>query len=221
LLSGVLVAARFLAGCSGEVQDNTGAPDGAGADAASDSGLPGFDSGPLPEASPSQTDCPSTLPSCPATAPEAGAPCTAPSGFRCEYGNDPEQICDVVASCDPSHGWQVELPDVAQGFCPTTLPPWCPPTFADALDSGSDCPQGASSPQCEYPEGICFCTAIRMGQPYELACPGLSSTCPNVRPRLGTPCAIDGGCLVVGACWMREECTCGTWQPIMPCIPHP
>jgi len=161
---------------------------------------PGGDAG-----TPSSRGCPADPGfGCPLTVPVEGLPCGA-TPSRCEYGDDPREGCNTVATCTPT-GWRVQQPatDPASG-CPTPQPA-CPPTFPDSPDASFSCPSGLSF-ECVYPEGECICYGGG------LQCAPDPNDCPTTRPRAGTPCAADGGCQAWGGgcTWGAMLCRCGVW----------
>lgn len=169
-----------------------------------------------------EAGCPPTTPVCPTAAPAQGDSCTAPSGFHCEYGEDPLTVCNTDAWCDPGHGWVVAVPlppaDAAEpsSLCPTMPLSSCPATFVAASSTPILCAD--RSYQCIYPEGTCDCDPNGFGP--MLKCSGRSApNCPVTRPRAGTPCSTDAGsCMQWGdGCGLSVQsmrCTCGTWQRV-------
>jgi hypothetical protein len=156
--------------------------------------------------------CPTTPPTCPSSAPRAGKPC-APSGFLCEYGDDPQAACNTLVQCGDA-GW-VLLSPPAGTVCPTTLPAECPLSYSAALDSGIACP--ATVFVCRYPQGTCACEGTAELPTLECGLPS-SSNCPATRPRYGSSCSTDSGsCRQWGdPCdfFMNNvSCECGAWQP--------
>src|ERR1019366_6619479 len=86
----------------------------------------------------------------------AGSPCPlqagggknicAPQGLECEYGSNPVEGCDSVATCQGS--WQVKVP--TDSNCSVSLGSACPSTF-DGVPEGSACPNDGLI--CNYPRG--------------------------------------------------------------------
>ncbi len=161
--------------------------------------------------------CPATTPTCPASAPSQGAPCEAPFGFHCEYGDDPVSRCNTVAWCRPGTGWIVSAPLANSTGCPTTRPASCPATAAAANSAPTAC--ASNSFQCIYPEETCDCDPSGRG-PMLVCSPLAPAMCPATRPRYGTQCSSEGGACMQwgGDCATpsveRARCTCGTWQPL-------
>jgi hypothetical protein len=163
------------------------------------------------------TACP--VAPCPSSVPDAGTPCS--SAIECEYGDDPQMVCNVTATCEPDGRWSVQASLPSSGRCPTTLPGSCPPTFAVALamDGGSAC---SSAFECHYPEGACRCAASGSPvTPYSWQCSApVAPGCPPTRPRLGTACPVHPGgsfdasgvSCVYGICADSVYCDCGIWD---------
>ena len=144
-------------------------------------------------------------PLCPPTVPAQGAPCGQVSGDPCEYGNDPLFACNTFATCT-AKGWSVQPPVTDAGVsCPTPQPA-CPATFASVAGASVGCPSDRTY-ECLYPEGACVCGDGTW------SCDSLPNDCPGTRPRLGTPCATDGGgCQMWGeSCADSLRCECGVW----------
>jgi hypothetical protein len=242
----IAVCALCAAACSETASEKQGPPRDAGSDVSTDSnsldagsegGDLGTGDGGLILVEPA---CPATPPTCPSLAPSEGMPCVPLSNpllslFLCEYGDDPVSDCNTVAYCENDSTWHVQSPTDA-GLCPTALPAACPPSFADALDSGlaseaglafleggTACPTATLS--CSYSEGTCACES---GYLRFICTSPPGPTCPATRPRYGTPCSSDAGsCNERGGqfCngpWLEAEtvCECSSWQPFR-CPPPP
>ncbi|HLK92765.1 MAG TPA: hypothetical protein VKZ18_22925 [Polyangia bacterium] len=159
----------------------------------------------------SPVSCPVVLESCPPVEPANGAPCLARGdAWYCEYGDDPNLACDMVATCDPTTGWFVQ--SLGSGYCPSTLSAGCPASYAEAIAGGSTpCTPGATQFACWYPEGYCGCSE----QGTVTCSPPAAAGCPSVRPRAGSACGAPCTVWGRGACDGESmKCVCGTWQPI-------
>ena len=144
---------------------------------------------------------------------EPSGPCRT-NGAVCEFGTDLALACDVVGVCDAG---LLQLVPPASGSCPTEdagTGPACP-GYERSVDGGV-CSLGAT---CDYPEGRCRCTSGLTGISWDCVDPG--AACPDVRPRLGTPCSSDGQVCNYGACTFRdtggaETCAGGIWAATAP-----
>jgi hypothetical protein len=118
-------------------------------------------------------------------------------GLLCEYGDDRDWNCNVVAHCKPGNTW--EMAASGNPMCPSPplgLGPGCPASHA-AASQGNVCMQNEEV--CSYPEGICVCQpgfTIGPGMPdaspppstWQCAMP--SAGCPAFRPRIGSACSM-------------------------------
>jgi len=107
--------------------------------------------------------CPGSLGRCPATVPANGAPCSGPSPIGgCEYGDDPSYVCNMIAVCGGSSGWQLQ--DRGQPWCGTTysppqapIHPGCPATRPHVgTPCGPPCTSWGSG-SCDNQSMICDC----------------------------------------------------------------
>jgi hypothetical protein len=200
----VIAALAALVACGGSTGVGTvrdaGADDGGGSGSGSSSGASSGSSSGIGGGG------------CPASLPTAGAAC-APSGVRCEYGNDPNPQCNVVVTCQGSAGWSAPPPGV---HC---TPGTCPASYAD-VPQGKDCtPQGLD---CAYPQGQCNCAGtLPVSGPNPVwQCSTPASGCPEPRPREGSPCTSAGQTCDYGACTggVELQCSDGYWQvSVVPC----
>jgi hypothetical protein len=169
---------------------------------------------------------------CPARVPEAGAACISDPTLTCEYGDDPQSKCNTVARCVGDAGWQVLMPEVDGGDCPTTLSSACPPSLAAGVDAGGPCPQRSDlvvSLVCHYPDGLCACVPqlVDLSLVHRWTCSvPPSSGCPAAGPHYGESCPTTGEvCLYSDGCqsWLYPghdvACCCGTWR--VPACPRP
>jgi hypothetical protein len=214
----IAFCAFWAAACSETASEQQGPLRDAGDDASTDSnsldargdgGEAGSGDGGLIFVEPT---CPTTPPTCPSLAPSEGVPC-APSGFLCEYGDDPQSACNTLVQCGDA-GWVLQKPPTGS-VCPTTLPAECPLSYSAALDSGIACPTTVFV--CRYPQGTCACEGTPELPTLECGSPP-SSNCPATRPRYGSSCSTDSGsCRQWGdPCdfFMNNvSCECGAWQP--------
>jgi hypothetical protein len=170
------------------------------------------------------------VPSCPSPpGPASGGACMN-AGLECEYGSNPVQSCDVVATCTQSQ-WQVVGPATSNTgspsqTCSTAPGPGCPSTFA-SVPQGASCQN--STLECDYPQGRCACSEgggpIRIapdgGVAAFWACQSPASGCPVPRARLGSACTQNltcdyGSCSVPGG--TAETCQGGVWkEAFTPC----
>jgi hypothetical protein len=212
-------------GCGSSGSASRGAPPSPGPDGSVQDADDGFGAADAPlvtvdASGPADAGCPAMTPRCPAgSAPAQGEPCETPSGFNCEYGDDPQSRCNIVAWCRDPGGWVVEGALVNSG-CPT-LPPSCPASASAARSSPTAC--SADGFECIYPEATCVCD--RNGRGPTLECSAAPSPdCPATRPRYGTPCGGDAGTCMQwgdgcgGLAVETAVCTCGTWQRLV-CMP--
>ncbi len=137
-----------------------------------DAGMEPDDSGAHEADAPSLAPCPA----CPASLPEAGAPCSGTDPqLDCEYGDDP-RLVNMRASC-VARQWLIALPVSPLDPGLPTGDAGCPATYAAAL-SASSC----DTAQCVYPEGTCTCEVATANAPGTLwACtsPPLPAGCPT------------------------------------------
>lgn len=92
---------------------------------------------------------------CPASPPEAGAPCSSAGvqTLECEYGDDPRPGVNLFARCLAGR-WFYSLAN-SFPFADSGLPigdAGCPPTIVEAGPASS-----CGTPRCVYPEGTCTC----------------------------------------------------------------
>jgi hypothetical protein len=153
---------------------------------------------------------------CPTHVPAQTA-CTSP-GLQCEYGGNPVQGCDIVATC--SGTWVDQA--ATDPKCSLTLGQGCPATF-DNVAQGSSC--SSNGLECNYPKGRCACT-VNSGGPIQLidaATPGhwvcqdpATQGCPLPRAPLGSACSQNGLSCNYGACTVPggsgEICQNNLWQ---------
>jgi hypothetical protein len=125
--------------------------------------------------------------------------------MQCEYGDNPNQDCNAVISCDAS-GWS----GPSHTACPTGT---CPATYADVAQGQACLPQGLD---CAYPQGQCNCAftvpVSNSGPVWQCSTP--AQGCPDPRPRIGSSCTQPGLDCDYGACTggINLECVDGTWQ---------
>jgi hypothetical protein len=156
-------------------------------------------------------------PYCPSTQPAEGSSCSVEQMF-CEYGNDPNMQCNVIAQCSLGH-WTVMKPG---GQCPTPPnPSACPATFA-SVPVGQHCGTLVGT-TCDYPQGFCGCAVPQMGPYPEDAsavaiwtCDSPEPGCPMPRPKLGTSCTQEGLQCDYSPCSLPTGaslvCQSGAWQ---------
>ena len=149
----------------------------------------------------------------------------SPQGLECEYGSNPVQGCDSVATC--SGTWAVQAPTDAK--CGLTLGTGCPLTF-DAASQGASCSDDGLV--CNYPRGRCEC-ASSFGGPIILVdgsvqahwdCQDPSTAgCPIPRAPLGSACSPNGLSCDYGTCAIQggtaQECESGLWKEVFTVCP--
>jgi hypothetical protein len=195
-------------GSSGGGGSSSGSSGGGGSSSGGSSGggsSSGGSSGGGSGGSSGSVDSGSTV--CPASPPAANSPCPM-VGLDCEYGSNPNDGCNEIASCVAA-GWAIETPGAAS--CPTGT---CPATFADVSQNKACSPQGLD---CAYPEGQCNCSRtapISVGPSPVWQCATPTAGCPEPRPRLGDACSQPSLFCDYGACTggIGVECTDGFWQ---------
>jgi hypothetical protein len=157
-------------------------------------------------------------PTCPATVPVAGDPCTPI--LSCEYGGDVHHACVTRANCvsagvGTTFHWELTPPPATCGAHPAP----CPAAFASLAD-GSACP-GNSSLTCDYAIGRCGCLSCSKGTMTGSvwACRRWDSGgtgCPAVAPLVGDACATPNLTCIYGGCGISVgdnfRCSGGTWQ---------
>jgi hypothetical protein len=115
---------------------------------------------------------------CPALAPDAGAPCSAPATVDCVYGSD--TYCHPIAWSCTSSGWQTATP---------APPPECP---ASAPGEGTPClqctPEGHA---CPYDAG-CVATCTAQSWALSAAC-GLADAGEDSSSDAGGDASVDAG----------------------------
>jgi hypothetical protein len=153
---------------------------------------------------------------CPASPPQAGAPCAVP-GESCEYGTSFWLECNQVLQC-LNGVWRQEYAGVSCTWLDAGGP--CPATWqqANALDASASCPIA----DCQYLEGYCECGAAcgsggqRHGRNVfvQPRCAAAASGCPSPRPRLGTACTGHEDCTYGWpcGCGQMQQCVDGVWQ---------
>jgi hypothetical protein len=143
--------------------------------------------------------------------------CTS-AGLQCEYGGNPVQGCDIVATC--SGTWKDQA--ATDSKCSLTLGQGCPLTFDDVAQ-GTTC--SSNGLECNYPKGRCACTVnsggpvqfIDGGTPGHWVCQDPETAgCPLPRAPLGSVCSQNGLSCNYGACTVPggtgEMCQDGLWQ---------
>jgi hypothetical protein len=154
------------------------------------------------------------VPACPAAPPADNAPCSDPQ-LECEYGDDWNPYCNLVAVCTTEGTWNAPMPANDPRMCPTPsgLPHGCPASYGRP----GPCP---SDIVCAYPEGLCACafTANGIGtySGYEWACAAPGVGCSAVRPRIGSACTEEGlfcDYSVCGSYGGQFDCMAGVWIP--------
>jgi len=165
---------------------------------------------------------------CPSTEPTAGTPCSS-EGTVCEYPHGALQFdpgCSSIVRCTdigldaPKTTWVGE-PIGLSGIGATCQPdgpnpPSCPATFKE-LANGADT---GSASFCLYSDGACnygnSCNApADLPGAVSWYCVGASATCPFPRPRLGSPCTADQGCVYwndPASGGYSQTCVDGAWQ---------
>jgi hypothetical protein len=170
-----------------------------------------------PDASSPATDAAPPGGPCPADQPVGGSPCPVSFAGLCEYGTDPDYICNQSVNCTGG-AWTLVPPPAVAGSgatCPTARDATCPGSRSQITGGQSCGPQMT----CGYPDGVCDCTPPPIIESLDAAALTWScdTTFPNVRPHLGSACATEGATVDYGACQIPEgvvlECTAGTWQP--------
>jgi hypothetical protein len=186
-------------GASGSGGSGSGGSGSGGSSSSGGSGDAGAAS-PCPEHDPSKVAC-------------------SPQGLECEYGSNPVQGCDSVATCETT--WQTVAPSDSK--CSAGLGAGCPLTFAGAA-VGSTCSNNGQV--CNYPQGRCAC-AESFGGPVIVSDAALqghwacqdpaTAACPMPRAPLGSACAPDGLSCDYGTCRVpggtAEKCVGGIWVP--------
>ncbi len=174
------------------------------------------------------TDAGSWSPACPAIEPTVGESCAgSATGLQCEYGIlrylykvEYDISCDVIRECTGGK-WADELLSTTACQPDGVNSVSCPPKLV-ATTEGSSCPAADKGIQCEYPDGVCVCSAP-LGGPVMLGDAGPAATwgclpganCPMPRPRLGSACSptVQTTPCTYQACAFEESCgTNGLWQ---------
>ena len=155
---------------------------------------------------------------CPAARPSAGTACPDSFAGLCEYGADPDYICNSSLECRGGL-WTSTPPastNAAGAACPTPRDSACPASIAD-ITNGAACGVAMT---CGYADGICDCIVpplMPQDVPRSWFCDRADIACPSPRPRVGSACETDGQTCDYGACSIAEGlvlgCTDGTWQP--------
>lgn len=154
---------------------------------------------------------------CPAKLPAAGSSCSQ-AGLECEYGANPVQSCNFVATCTQSL-WQIQSPSSSTN-CSTSPGPSCPSSFS-SVPQGSHC-GSLYGLICNYPQGRCECTVSGGLVPLDASavatwqCQNPGGGCPIPRAPLGSACTQPNLNCDYGACYIQggsaETCTNGVWK---------
>jgi hypothetical protein len=154
---------------------------------------------------------------CPAHLPPVGTSCSQ-AGLECEYGTNPVQSCDFVATCTQSI-WQIQSPSTSAN-CSISPAPTCPSSFS-SVPQGSHC-GSLYGLICNYPQGRCECTVSGGLVPLDASavatwqCQDPSVGCPIPRAPLGSACTQPNLNCDYGACFIQggsaETCTNGVWK---------
>jgi hypothetical protein len=154
---------------------------------------------------------------CPAKLPTAGGSCSQ-AGLECEYGANPVQSCNFLATCTQSL-WQIQSPS-SSANCSTSPGPSCPSSFS-SVPQGSHC-GSLYGLICNYPQGRCECTVSGGLVPLDASavatwqCQDPSGGCPIPRAPLGSACTQPNLNCDYGACYIQggsaETCTNGVWR---------
>jgi hypothetical protein len=174
----------LLTGC-GAKTDSVGGDRSLASDAESgDGGSPPGDGGALP----------GRHPSCPASPPAAGTPCTPI--LSCDYASDAGHgLCTTHSECASTQnsGPFTWIPS-QNAVCTKGNPAACPATFS-SLSPGVGCP-GDRSLCCAYPEGACGCTPCQADALSSMwVCRGWGPDqpeCPAEPPLVGDACNDAG-----------------------------
>jgi hypothetical protein len=139
---------------------------------------------------------------CPTSPPANGSPC-AYASLVCEYGTSPHIVCNDLVTCQNGvWTYPSPTPGPLSSFC--MIDPMCPAAF-NAPPTASTC---VNDPDivCDYPQGSCGCYPgfydPDAGDPSAgWMCESPSpTTCSEVRPHLGTPCADTDQMCSYAAC---------------------
>jgi hypothetical protein len=179
-------------------------------------GGPGDDGGPGSDAGPGTDGGRAWSPVCPEDQPALKSACSK-EGLVCEYGKlnyDPS--CDTIVQCFGGKWGTASGGLGSSGSCQPDgpNPSSCPATYAGVQAIGGG-PCDDEGIQCEYPQGVCWCTAGFGG----LEVPDAGATwtcapgdgCPMPRPRIGTACTGHQNC-TYEPCEFTESCAGGYWQ---------
>jgi hypothetical protein len=206
-----VLLAVVTVGCGGKfvgVGPSDGSPDASGNDSSDDAATDAATDAPIINDAGGDA-APPWSPVCPTEQPAPGSACSASASVECEYGRLQYDIgCDLVLECTDGV-WQSA----------TLGPSSCQPDGPNSAACPASLPTGVCNDnnlRCEYPEGVCQCSA-GFGGPIELD-GGLSwfcnpgKGCPMPRPRLGSSCATgDQNCTYL-TCEFAEDCQDGYWQ---------
>lgn len=122
---------------------------------------------------------------CPASLPDAGAPCAIPAAETCNYYGG--GTCVIGTTCT-SGAWAGRTHSPGCSFINS---PTCPASFGAAVATGSSCPTQA---ECAYDEGLCNClvcvgpAGAGGGTFWDCAAWPSPPGCPALAPTPGTPC---------------------------------
>jgi hypothetical protein len=220
LASAASLAVAVACGGHTSTDDLNGTADGgasSGSSGASSSGASSSGTSGSSGASSSGTSGSSGGSSCPATAPANGAACTV-SALSCEYGSDPNILCNTLARCQQGR-WVVQTPQPGSQ-CPSPgIQKGCPSSFGQASQGNTCAPPGL---ECDYPQGRCACS-LGFGGPIQVdagtghwSCEAPPKGCPQPRPRVGSACTVPsnlscnyGACVLLGGVTM--QCQGGIW----------
>jgi hypothetical protein len=149
--------------------------------------------------------CPAvpSMPICPPTPPQAGAPCPL-ADAKCEYASTPNIQCRVMWSCSSSQTWQLTSPGCASdSTCPLE---------ADAL-AGAAC---VAPGWCAYADAYCTCGGAAGAQRW--GCwPPPNPVCPPQLPVSGATCDRNGQECHYGGCFDYWAMCCGgSWVTGLP-----
>jgi hypothetical protein len=132
--------------------------------------------------------------------------------MECEYGTNPNPVCNDTETCMANGTWSYPTPGPA---CPAGT---CPATYAD-VPQGKECmPQELD---CSYPEGQCNCAFTPVASTTPVwQCSTPAQGCPEPRPNIGAACTQPGLACNYGSCTggVELQCTDGSWQIVeTPC----